>query len=178
MLGQGGSGKTYLAKRLQHRYGIPVIHIDRIWIRHGGHLATREDARESVRRKLYRDVARLVDQPDWVSEGFYSRVQSVISEKADLVIHLPRPLAVRVFNHLWRTIRQTNRHKEISWRKDVAHSITLIKKSRAQRRKLEEVLREVTHKTVHLRTRREVRAFLNALPDDIDELRRRYQQNG
>lgn len=171
IVGQGGSGKTYLASKLQRKYGVPVIHLDRIWMKHGGHTARSEKSRRLVRKKLKADVRILIEQPDWVCEGFYGRLEPMIIDRADLVLHLPRPLPVRVFNHLSRTIRKSNRHPEIKWHSDIAHTVTLVKKSPKQKAELNKVLSAVADKTIHLPSRQAVDLFVNRLPNAFDDLR-------
>ena len=58
-------------------------------------------------------MENFIKQDSWVSDGWYSRVQPIISEKADQILFLDIPLYRRLFNHLQR-IFKTDRHKELT----------------------------------------------------------------
>lgn len=159
IVGQGGSGKTYLAKALHKKYGYPVIHIDRIWIKNGGEHTETETEREHAANMTHRNVLDLIKQSSWISEGFYGRIQPKIARKADLVIYLPRTLRHRVKNHLKRSILRDNRHPELGRGDDLRHTFRIIRGSNRQKSDLKKVLQPFQEKMLVLNSRKEVNDF-------------------
>ena len=64
ILGYSGSGKSTLAKYLGHRYGIPVLYLDRVQFLPGWQVRDRGEA-VSI-------VEEFMKQPSWVIDGNYS----------------------------------------------------------------------------------------------------------
>jgi adenylate kinase family enzyme len=95
IIGQPGSGKSTLARALGERTGLPVIHIDKIhwrpgWVERSGEEKTR----------LCREAEA---QDRWIFEGGHSETWDSRVARADLLIWIDRPLALR----LWRVLRRT-----------------------------------------------------------------------
>ena len=95
IVGQPGSGKSTLARALGQRTGLPVVHIDRIHWQAGWIERNRE---EKTR------FCRAVEAGErWIFEGGHSATWAERMARADLLIWLDRPVALR----LWRVLRRT-----------------------------------------------------------------------
>src|SRR5690349_10638619 len=95
IVGQPGSGKSRLARAVGERAGLPVVHIDKIhW---GAGWVERTPAEKT---RLCREVEA---QDRWVFEGGHSATWDSRLARADLLIWLDQPLALR----LWRVVRRT-----------------------------------------------------------------------
>lgn len=94
VVGQPGSGKSTVARALHDRTGLPVVHLDRIhwlpgWVQRG-----REDRVAMV------TAAEAAEA--WIIEGNFSATTVNRVARADLVVWLDLPLALR----LWRVVRR------------------------------------------------------------------------
>src|SRR3989344_5259852 len=114
IIGNVGSGKTTLAKKISEKLNIPHIQLDRIWFEVGG-LKTENrhgEGKEYVRTTIREKVDQLTLQPSWVSDGWYKRIQTMITERADMLIFLDIPIWRRMFNH-FRRMFFSDRHPEL-----------------------------------------------------------------
>jgi adenylate kinase family enzyme len=94
IVGQPGSGKSTLAQQLGRRTGLPVIHIDKIhwqpgWLERSKAEKTRlcEEAEQGER---------------WIFEGGHSATWRRRVARADMLIWIDRPVALR----LWRVVKR------------------------------------------------------------------------
>lgn len=101
IIGQPGSGKSTLARRLGDKTFLPVIHIDRIHWKSGW---VERDAAE--KRQMTLDV---IAKPQWIFEGGHSATWPQRLARADTLIWLDLPLAVRARRVFWRTLRHYGR---------------------------------------------------------------------
>ncbi len=99
IIGYTGSGKTTLAKRIHTKFEIPHLQIDRLWFAANGHLAKTEVEKDRVREVIRGQVASFAQQEHWVSDGFYSKVQSILADRADYVVVLELSLWRRLYHH-------------------------------------------------------------------------------
>ncbi|HEX9955017.1 MAG TPA: zeta toxin family protein [Allosphingosinicella sp.] len=95
IVGQPGSGKSRLARLLGERTGLPVVHVDRIHWQPGWVERPKEE-----KTRLCREVEQ---QSRWIFEGGHSATWGSRVARADMLIVLQRPLALR----LWRVLRRT-----------------------------------------------------------------------
>ncbi len=80
IIGLPGAGKTTLAKKLEHIYNIKVYHLDRIfWGR--GWKGKPQDIRLDALQKL-------VEEKQWIIEGFYFDISKPRLDAADTIIFL------------------------------------------------------------------------------------------
>ncbi len=79
IVGPSGSGKTTLGKFLCAKFSLPHIELDKI---------AYPNQKEKPLEKRLSAVARLAQQPKWVTEGIYINWTSALMEKADLIIWL------------------------------------------------------------------------------------------
>lgn len=132
VIGLPASGKSALAKRISEKLDIPHIHLDRFWFDGGGlkvedGIATpaeHEQTRAYVRTKVLEAVAT----ESWVSDGFYGRVQTDISDRADKVVFLDIPLWQRLLGHAKR-IFKPGRHPELNWWREIRFFWEIIKRT-------------------------------------------------
>ena len=73
ILGNSGSGKSTLAKRLADRFGVPLLYLDTVNFESGW---VERDADEKTR-----NVARFMENEDWVIEGNYLKL--LLDERLD-----------------------------------------------------------------------------------------------
>ncbi len=96
IIGQPGSGKTYVAEAISKKLGIPHIHLDRFWFEAGGVTVTQhtsEEERARVRAYVRHKTSEATQAESWVSDGFYSTgVGPDIAKQADVILFLDVPL--------------------------------------------------------------------------------------
>ncbi|NUB46057.1 AAA family ATPase [Fertoebacter nigrum] len=95
IVGQPGSGKSTLARALGARTGLPVVHMDHIhwqpgWV-------------ERTAAQKDRLCAEVEAREEWIFEGGHSRSYANRVARADLLIWVDVPVALR----LWRVTRRT-----------------------------------------------------------------------
>lgn len=78
--GCGGAGKSTLARRIGERFGLPVVHLDRLWWLPGWVERERPDFDRLLSAEL--------DKPAWVIDGNFSRTFAWRLEHADLCLYL------------------------------------------------------------------------------------------
>lgn len=98
IIGQPGSGKSTLARRMGDITGLPVIHIDKIHWQPGW--IERENSEKD------RLCAEVCARECWIFEGGRSVNWPQRLARADMLIWLDVPFAVRV----WRVFKRTIRH--------------------------------------------------------------------
>jgi len=165
ILGNAGSGKSTLARELGRRLGLSVVHLDKLFWQPGWVEPDAEQFRQRVREAVASDT--------WVSEGNYARrTFDLRLPLADLVIWLDTPRRTCLRRVLIRSL--LNRR-----RPDMAPGCTekldreflnflkyVWQFERGYRPGIEAVRLRVNPQvpTVHLRSAREVAAFLRQLP--------------
>jgi len=97
IFGTPGSGKTTLARQLSTKLIIPHIEIDTLyWQSNWTHLS---------KPSLYKQIKKIVDQPNWIADGDYQELITFIWSKADIVIWLDYPISLALSRLLKRGIR-------------------------------------------------------------------------
>lgn len=101
IIGQPGSGKSWLARRMGEITHLPVVHIDHIhwapgWI-------------ERSRAEKDRLCTEVHARPEWIFEGGHSSTWGERLARADTVIWLDLPLRSRLPRLLCRTLRHYGR---------------------------------------------------------------------
>ncbi len=105
IVGQSGTGKTTLAKKLSGRLGAVHIELDSIHWQAKWTALAKDEFRQRI--------TELTGQDIWVIDGNYSAVQDIMLAKADTVIWLDYSLW-RVFWQLTaRTLRRAFSSEEI-----------------------------------------------------------------
>jgi adenylate kinase family enzyme len=94
IVGQPGSGKSRLARRLGEASGLPVIHIDRIHWQAGW---VERSKAEKTRLCLEAEAGER-----WIFEGGHSVTWPSRLARADLLVWIDRPVGLR----LWRVVQR------------------------------------------------------------------------
>jgi adenylate kinase family enzyme len=82
IIGNSGSGKTYLGQRLSDHFGHPLIHLDTLFWEPGGFNVKRPKA------LVFADVARLAQGERWIVEGVFGELAQEFCPRADHLIWL------------------------------------------------------------------------------------------
>ncbi|SIN81887.1 Adenylate kinase [Vannielia litorea] len=165
IVGGPGSGKSTLARALGALTGLPVFHMDHI------HYAPGWVPRDAeVKDWMSREVHR---QPRWIFEGGHSRTYADRLARANLLIWLDLPVGLRLWRVWCRTWRYLGKTRpdlpagctERLDRGAVDFWLFIWRTRHSSRAKLAEIAAAPPpHLTVvHLRSRREVQAFLGAV---------------
>ena len=168
IIGHGASGKSTLARRISKKFNIPHLHIDRFWFESGGYKLKPGDTegKEKVRAYIKENVENFIKQDSWVSDGWYSKVQPIISERADQILFLDISIYRRLFNHLQR-IFKTDRHKELTKWDEFKFFYELVYRTYAKgpnkTNKIKQFIREHSDKVVILRNYKDVEKYLSTL---------------
>ncbi len=160
IIGCGGSGKTYLARRLGAALAIPVTHLD----------ALHYDSdwnRIPVNRfaALQRELAA---QPRWVADGNYAAALPIRLAAADTVIFLDLPAWVCLWGILRRRLRHgAGQHAAIGVYDRITWDFVryILGYRRSMRPRILRLLAQDAGRTdlVVLRSRRAIRRFLRKL---------------
>jgi adenylate kinase family enzyme len=162
IIGYSGGGKTTLAKKIAREFNLPHQQIDRIWFGANGHKAETESEKEEVRKIIETRVTEFADQEAWVSDGFYSKAQSIMADKANYVVVIEL-LWKRLLNHWKRILRKEDRHPEVSKLQDFWHSLEIVKRTFTFKTKLETFKEKYRGKVVVLRSFTEIGEFFERL---------------
>ncbi len=173
IIGHGGGGKSTLARRLSGHFGVPRLEIDRLWFQHGGHdLFMRGNATESekdvVRERISRDVKEFLSKhTDWVIDGTYTKTQPMIAEAADTLVYIKRPLYKRVHSHLFRIVKNENRHPETTKLGDILFTTTMVKRwAKGEYKKVEDFVANYKSKLVRLKSFKEINTYFDYLVEE------------
>lgn len=80
IVGCGGAGKSTLAREMGQRFGLPVVHLDRLWWLPGWQERSREEFDTLLEAEL--------SKPAWILDGNFSRTFARRLQSADLCIFL------------------------------------------------------------------------------------------
>lgn len=156
LLGNAGSGKTTLARRLGARTGAPVICLDALW------QPAWTDADLPHFRAL---IATAHAAETWISDGnFAAATFDLRLPRADLVVRLERPR----WSCAWRAIARVLRPGEAHRARDLPKVLRFIRNfDRINRPRIKSGLaRYGAHvPIIRLRTDRAVEDFVRGLPD-------------
>ena len=91
VVGNDGSGKTWFASRLSEKLGLPLFHLDKEFFRKGWGITPREE----WLNKHY----RIMDQEEWIIDGYYPHTLKERFQCADAVVYLDVPNLI-CYRHL------------------------------------------------------------------------------
>lgn len=98
VVGTSGSGKTSLAKELSQRLGIEAFDLDDFyWLPHW----TPRKVEDYEQR-----LDELLEKPQWIISGNYSRYIPQMWSQADLIIWLDLPLYLLLWRAILRSVRR------------------------------------------------------------------------
>jgi adenylate kinase family enzyme len=157
VVGNGGSGKTWLALRLADVLHVPAIHLDLYRYDSTGAIRTDDVFRREV-------CDRLTEAPEWVADGNYLSTLRQRLTLADVVIFLDLPVLVCLGGVLARRIRHRGRRIENDThtdRFDRGFVRYVLSYGREMRPRILASLASSTCSVVHVRTRRQARALVD-----------------
>lgn len=165
IIGNTSSGKSTLASKASERLGIPWIHLDRYWFEGGGLDMERwKDQAERVR--INAEMMRRFDADtaggSWVSDGWYSRLQQEITDRADIVVFLDISFMRRLLNHALRMLKG-GRHKELTRWDDLKFFKEIVRRKFSHDPKIRAFVEKNRAKAVILRSYREADEWLASL---------------
>lgn len=163
VMGYSGAGKSTLARALGARYGIPVLHFDRIHWAPGWQERDREEAIRLVRE--------FMKQPEWVIDGNYTKFEyDRRMSEADKIIFLDLPrftCFVRAWKRYFHYRGQTRMDmgEGCPEKMDLEFLTWLLFKGREgpRRAKFQKILDKYPEKSVILRNQREIDQYLEGL---------------
>ena len=165
IIGGSGSGKSTLARSVGERLNLPVVHMDALFWEPNWVMAS-EDV-------FLSRVEQAIAQRAWVMDGNYSRTWPNRIRRADTLIFLDYPGWLRLLRVLSRTVRGYGRTRpdmapNCPERFDLGFIFGWVLQYRRNGRPKALALMDDDGparrlKRVHLRNRRQVRAFLEAL---------------
>ena len=156
ILGYAGSGKTYLSDYIAEKKNIPVIHLDDIkWDKEW------KPIDDSV---ILPKVADFMAKEDWIIDGYYTYL--MIDErlqKADKIVLLQLPRATCFF----RALKRTKSRRQDGYTNDM--NLWFVKftlfgcRNKERRNYYAEIAEKYSHKTVVLKTKRQVENFMRSI---------------
>lgn len=90
VVGCGGAGKSTLSRRMGELFGIPVVHLDKLWWKEGWATETEEE--------FDRILSRELRKPAWIMDGNYKRTFAERLRYADFCIVLDVEASVCIGN--------------------------------------------------------------------------------
>jgi adenylate kinase family enzyme len=154
VVGNGGSGKTWLALRLAEALHVPVVHLDLYRYDAEGHRRDDETFVEDVRRRL--------DEPSWVADGNYLGTLADRLSRADVVVFLDLATVVCLAGVIARRARNRGRRVEDAGhvdRFDAGFLRYVLTYNRSMRPRLLAQLADAHVRVVRVRSRRQARAL-------------------
>lgn len=165
IVGQPGSGKSTLARRLGERLGLPVVHIDLIHWQDGWV----ERSREEKTRLCLEVEAR----ETWIFEGGHSATWPNRISRADMLVWLDLPFALRVGRVIKRSLTMLGRSRpdlpdgcpeRLDMLPEFLRFVWTTRRSARDRMSVLARTAPPACRVVHLATKGEVAEFLRTLP--------------
>lgn len=82
IVGNSGSGKTYLAQKIATVFNLPVIHLDKLFWESESCLEKRP------KEIVHQELEEMTEQPKWILEGVFGDLANIGVSKADFLIFL------------------------------------------------------------------------------------------
>ena len=159
ILGNSGSGKSYLAKKISKILKIPHYDLDGIFF----YRKYDKKRSEKNREKLFENLCK---KKKWILEGAYSSWVDKGIKKSDLVIFLEVPSYKAAYRTLKRFKKRKGKHKE-TW-KDFLVLLRHIKRYKSKRYtkgyyQHKTLIQQHKAKAVYLKSKKEINKFLKNL---------------
>lgn len=169
IIGPSGGGKSFLSRKMSRQFDLPRLEIDRLWFTCGGHdlfiKGGTEKEKDWVNTKIENEVWQFLNEnKNWVIDGTYTKIQSIIADQADQIVFIKRPLLNRILSHLLRILKGEDRHPETGVWQDVKFSKTIVKRwYEKENQKLEEFVEKYKTKLVRLKSFKEINKYFDSL---------------
>jgi adenylate kinase family enzyme len=107
VVGNSGSGKTFIARAISERFGLPHLELDAVYHQPGWTVRPEPEMREMV--------AEFVKSERWVVDGNYTSlgVADIVWPRADTLIWLDLPRAAVMGQVVRRTLRRVVTREEL-----------------------------------------------------------------
>lgn len=105
VVGNAGSGKTTLGRRLAAQLAVPFVELDAIFHQPGWQELPLEEFRQAV--------GEIVATEAWVIDGNYSAVRDLVWARAGTVVWIDLPRATVMRQVISRTLRRALRRQEL-----------------------------------------------------------------
>ena len=167
IIGCSGSGKSTLAVALGEKLGLPVVHHAQLWWKEGWRNVTREEFDSRL--------AMAMNMDGWIIDGNYSRTMEMRLAKCDTVIYLDfnrwaclRGMCQRVFGNYGKA--RPDMAQGCPERFDPSFVKWIWNYNKNNRVRNYMYLAQAKHaKTIVLKNRKEVKAFLRNLGDTLPD---------
>lgn len=162
IVGGSGSGKSTLARFLGAQTGLPVHHMDHI------HWMSGWVMRERSQRKAM--ALQIEESPSWIFEGGFSTTYDHRAARADTLVWLDLPVALRLWRVTYRMLCYYGRQRpdmaegcQEGLHSETAEFYRWIWRTRSSHRaRLERLIQDHPHLNAHqLRTTAEVKRFMD-----------------
>ncbi len=159
ILGYAGAGKTYLSNYISAKKNIPVLHLDEIkW---------NKEWKQIDDSLVLPQVADFMAKDAWIIDGYYKYLfYDERLEQADLIVLLRLPR----LTCFYRTLRRTKSRKQDGYKNDLNWwfvKFTLFGcRNKERRQTYAEIVKKYKEKTVVLKTKRQVKNFINNITDE------------
>jgi adenylate kinase family enzyme len=164
VLGCPGSGKTTLAVKLGTLSGLPVVHLDKLFWKPGWVQSPREEFYAALLLELQKDA--------WIMDGNFNSSISRRLEYCDMVIYFDYPRLVCIWGVLTRVLKAYGRTRPDMgegcpehFDRDFIKLIWNFEKTQGTKNK--ELVKNSAKPVIWLRSRREVRRFLEEASEKI-----------
>ena len=161
IIGCSGSGKSTLARALKEKLGLPVVHLDQLWWKTGWKNVTQEEFDSRLAMALNMD--------QWIIDGNYSRTMEARLQKCDTIIYLDFGRWTCLWGVIQRYLSNLGKVRPdmphgCKERLDWEHLKFIWNFNQNNRVRNYTWIGKTKHaKTIVLKNRKEVRAFLEAL---------------
>lgn len=158
VLGYAGSGKTYLSDYISEKKNIPVLHLDSIkWDKEW------KPIDDSL---VLPQVSEFMAKDDWIVDGYYNYLYyDERLEQANLIVLLLLPR----LTCFYRVVKRTKSRRRDGYKNDLNWwfvKFTLFGcRNKERRQTYAEIVKKYKHKTVVLKTRRQVYEFMKNITD-------------
>ena len=161
VIGNAGAGKSTLSLALAEKTGLPLVHLDRLYWCGSWEHRSREEFDILLEAEL--------QKPQWIIDGNFTRTLPRRLERADTVIWLDLPTAICLWGATKRVLQNHGRSRpdmggdcpEHFDKQKLELYKAILRFNRTHRTEYTELLKD-THATVYrLRSRRQVKRFLN-----------------
>ena len=78
IIGNSGSGKTFLAQRIASVLNLPIIHLDRLF------WETENCSQKRPKDIVHQDIMDITEKPKWILEGVFGDLANIGAAKADI----------------------------------------------------------------------------------------------
>ncbi len=158
IVGNVGSGKTTLSKRLSKKLGIKHFEVDNI-----AHKNTEMGRIKQSDDEQINEFRKINEEKSWIVEGTFRPSCKFLLENADLIVFLDPTLRIRKYRIVKRFIKQQIGLEKSHYKSDLKMLKAMFRWTsdfEKNRNKFEEMMKPYNEKLKIIRTRKEIKLFL------------------